>query len=249
MAKASVKCAHPKWKKQMNTEKEHRALLQPLLQRRSDLVYQKRFLFFRPVGHYWRAVYFWKGRRREVKLLSLAFPLFAGQFVSFIWGGGMAEEANHRLLPPRDDPQRAAAEFSDFVEQEVLPCIAAIANPEEMAKRPQYGRPHLDPLFDACYYGDFDEAERRAVAYVNWHGPTHGHWGDHGYIREPYSIELATEERRLSDSGAWRVAYLARLLQTDRSQAPALLHDWEELTAKRFGLTEYWARTPFPYEK
>jgi hypothetical protein len=236
------------WKQQMTTEKEHRALLQPLLKRRSDLVYQERFLFFRPVGHYWRAAYFWKGSGREVELLSLAFPLFAGKFVSFIWGGGMEEEANHRLHPPWDDPQRAAAEFSDFVEHEVLPCISEIVNPEEMAKRPQYGRPHLDPLFDACFYGDFDEAERRAVSYADWHGPVTGHWTDTGYVHEPYSIDLATDNHRLSDDAAWRVAYLARLLQTDRSRVPALLHDWEEHTAKKFGVRKYWARTPFPYE-
>ncbi len=181
--------------------------------------------------------------------MSMAFPLFAGVFVSFIWGSGRTEELNHRFRPSWNDPKRSAAEFSDFVEHGVLPRISEITSPEEMAKRPLYGCAHLDPLFAACFYGDFDEAERRAVAYINWYGPTHGHWGEHKYITEPYSIELATEDRRLSDSGAWRVAYLAWLLQTDRSQVPALLHDWEEHTAKKFGLTKYWARTPFPYEQ
>ena len=161
----------------------------------------------------------------------------------------MVEEANHRLSPPWNDPQRAATEFSDFLEHEVLPRISEIVSPEELAKRPCYGNDHLDPLFAACFYGDFDEAERLAVGYVNWHGPVNGHFNsENKYIREPYSIELVTEDHRLSDDAAWRVAYLTRLLQTDRSRVPALLHDWEEHTAKKFELTKYWARTPFPFE-
>lgn len=235
----------------MPSEKERRMLLEPLLERRPDLVYRNRFLFFRPVGHYWRAIYFWKTRRKEVHLLSLVFPLFAGQFVSFIWGAGMDEESNHRLQPCWDDPRHAAAQCSDFIEHSVLPCIAGIASPEELAEHPRYGNELLDPLFKACFYGDFDEAERRAIGYVDWWGPTNSSYDEEKkkFVYEPYSIELVTERHRLSDDAAWRMAYLAWLLRTDRSQVPALLHEWEHHTAKKFGIAKHWTRTPFPFEE
>lgn len=233
----------------MPTEKERRMLLKPLLERRPDLVYRNRFLFFRPIGHYWRAIRF-RNTRRELNLLSLVFPLFAGKFVSFIWGDGTHPESKHRLRPSWDDPQRAAKEVSDFVEYEVLPCIADIVSPEELAKHPRYGNDTLDPLFEACFYGDFDEAERQAVAYVDNWGPTNVFYDEERkmYVQEPYSVELVTERHRLSDDAAWRMAYLARLLRTDRSEVPALMHDWEALTAKNFGLHRYWTPTQFPCE-
>ena len=234
----------------MPSEKQRRMLLEPLLERRADLAYRNRFLFFRPVGHYWRAVYFWK-TRGKVSLLSFVFPLFAGKFVSFIWGEGMAPDSNHLLQISWDDPERAALECSDFIERSVLPCIADIVYPEELAKHPRYCNDILDPLFRACFYGDFDEAERRAVGYVDWWGPTNSFYSEEKkmFVHEPYSIELVTEHHRMSDDAAWRMAYLAQLLRTNRAEVPTLLHEWERHTAKGFGIEEYWAPTAFPCER
>ena len=183
----------------MPSEKQRRMLLEPLLERRADLAYRNRFLFFRPVGHYWRAVYFWK-TRGKVSLLSFVFPLFAGKFVSFIWGEGMAPDSNHLLQISWDDPERAALECSDFIERSILPCIADIVNPEELAKHPRYCNDMLDPLFRACFYGDFDEAERRAVGYVDWWGPTNSFYSEEKkmFVHDRARDRAPQAERRCS---------------------------------------------------
>lgn len=67
-------------------------------------------------------------------------------------------------------------------------------------------------------------------------------------VYEPFTISAATEDHRFDDSNQWRMAYLGKLLQTDRARVPALLHDWEEFTVNAFKLNKYWTRTPFPCE-
>jgi len=66
------------------------------------------------------------------------------------------------------------------------------------------------------------------------------------WVYRSYSIEDATEADKFNKMDPWRVAYLGKLLQTDRSKVPALLHEWEEHTVNAFKLNKYWTPTPFP---
>lgn len=227
-------------------------LIRPLLERRPDLAYHENRLFFQPVGHYWRAIDCWHNRR-HYRFKSFVYPLFAGSSVFLFWGE-MAlgdEEGERRISASWSDPEQASMELCNLLEQQMLPRIANIVTPEELAKYPRYESQYLDAILGACFNGNFDEAERCAIDYVKiWNSPiTLLDREKDKFVPQPYSIELATEAHRFNEHMQWRMAYLAKLLQTDRSRVPELLHDWEKHTVNAFKLNDYWTRTPFPCEE
>lgn len=233
------------------SDKERRMLLRPLLERRPDLAYHDKNLFFRPIGHYWRAIRCAHNRRRY-QFKSFILPMFAGRTVFRYWGdSALGDEESERRVDAWSNPERGSVELCELLEGQMLPRIAGITTPEELAKYPRYAASILDAILGGCFNGDFDEAERTVVAYVGfWNSPiTLFDQGEQKFVQRPYSIELATEAHRLSEHMQWRMAYLAKLLRTDRSQVPALLHDWESLTVNAFKLHKYWTRTPFPCEE
>ena len=227
-------------------------LIRPLLERRPDLADHDKHLFFQPVGHYWRAIACGhNGRRYRFK--SFVYPLFAGSSVFLFWGSSALgdDEGEHRISASWSDPERASMELCDLLERQLLSRIAKVVTPEELAKYPRYENTVLDSIFGACFNGDFDEAERCAVDYVRWYDSpiTLLDRTKDKFVQQPYSIEDVTEDHRFNEHMAWRVAYLTKLLQTDRSRVPELLHDWEKHTVNAFKLNDYWTRTPFPCER
>lgn len=226
-------------------------LIRPLMERRPDLAYHKEHLFFQPVGHFWRAIACGHNRRRY-RFKSFVYPLFAGASHFLLWGEMPLgdEEGELRLSASWSDPGRASMELCDLLERQLLPRIASVVTPEELAKYPRYKNAVLDSIFGACFNGDFDQAERCAVDYVRWYSSpiTLLDRTTDKFVQQPYSVEDVTEDHRFNEHMEWRVAYLAKLLQTGRSRVPALLHDWEEFTVNAFKLNEYWTRTPFPFE-
>lgn len=240
----------------MPTDKERRMLIRPLMKRRPDLQYHRQWIFMKPLTHYLRAVLFisgWHGR--YFRLESTVVPLFAGTTHLHFRG-------TKATLPPEQQPferfftaawledlERAVQEVSDTIEYEAFPPIADLTSPEALDKRPDYSEDYVDPALGACFNGDFDRAERIIVEYAekNKRGFLMG-FKDLRGIFEPYSLDLVTEAHRNHDNQNWRIAYLGRLLQTDRSKIPALLHEWEEVSVNALKLNKYWTRTPFPCE-
>jgi hypothetical protein len=236
------------------TDKERRMLIRPLMKRRSDLAYHRQYLFMKPLAHYLRGVFFVSGGYgRYFTLESFVVPLFAGTTFHYF-------RRTRKTLPPEqqpfdryiketwlEDPERSAQEISDIIEHEALPPIADLTSPEALDRRPDYSDDYFDPALGACFNGDFDRAERIILDYVekNRSGFLMG-FKDLRGVFEPYSLELVTEAHRNHESEYWRVAYLGKLLQTDRSKVPELLHEWEEVTVNAFKLNKYWTRTPFP---
>jgi hypothetical protein len=238
----------------MPSDKERRMLIRPLMKRRPDLAYHRQDVFLKPLTHYQRGVAFFNvGSSKSFSLRSFVTPLFAGCTIPHF-------RRTQRTLPPEqrpfakffgytwlEDPERTAQEVSDIIEQEALPHIADLTSPEALDKRPDYSEDDIDPALGACFNGDFDRAERIIVAYVekNKRGHLMG-FKDLRGVFEPYSLDLVTEAHRNHEMEDWRIAYLGKLLQTDRSKVPALLHEWEEVTVNAFKLNKYWTRTPFP---
>jgi hypothetical protein len=238
----------------MPSDKERRMLIRPLMKRRPDLAYHRQYVFIKPLGHYLRGVFFGSGSYgRYFTLESFVIPLFAGTTYHYF-------RRTRKTLPPEqqpfdryiketwlEDPERAAQAVSDIIEHEALPAVANIASPEAANARPEYAKDDIDPALGACFNGDFDEAERIIVDYVekNKRGHLMG-FKDLRGVFEPYSLALVTEAHRNHEMEDWRIAYLGKLLKTDRSKVPALLHEWEEVTVNAFKLNKYWTRTPFP---
>lgn len=246
----------------MPSDKERRMLIRPLIKRRPDLAYHRQYVFVRPLTHYLRGVFFksgWYGK--YFTLVSFVFPLFdASRYHYFRGTGGLPPEQRpfeYRVHESwMEDPEKSAAEISDVIEHQALPPVADVVSPEAFAKRPGYMQRDIDAALGACINGDFDEAERFALSYVEgWEGrlelPTDyskKDWRTAPRQYEPYSSAVATEDHRFHENHRWRIAYLAKLLQTDRARIPALLHDWEDFTVNAWKLNKYWTRTPFPCE-
>lgn len=236
----------------MPSYRERRKLIRPLLQRRPDLVYEgERYLFFRTVGHYWRAVSC-SHVKRQYYFYSFVYPLFAGDSTfRFRASGGPANKLYWQYVDPSwSSLEQGSAEICDLLEHRLLPTVEHIVNPEELARSPWFADRSLDAILGACFNGNFDEAEQLAVSYVKSWGPitTTFEPAVEKWVAQPYSIEHATEAHRFSMHERWRMAYLGKLLQNDRSRIPPLLHDWEEHTVNAFKLNKYWTRTPFPCE-
>ncbi|MGQ0581504.1 MAG: hypothetical protein ACT4O6_06180 [Reyranella sp.] len=235
----------------MPTDKERRMLIRPLMKRRPDLQYHRQWIFMKPLTHYLRAVLIisgWYGR--YFRLESMVVPLFAGTT-------SLHFRRTKATLPPEqkpfcreigvewlDDPERSAQEVSDIIEHEAFPPIADLTSPEALDKRPDYSEDYIDPALGACFNGDFDRAERLIVEYVAKEKRTL-----FGGAFWPLSLELVTEAHRNHEAEDWRIAYLGKLLQKDRSQVPGLLHEWEEVSVNALKLNKYWTRTPFPCDR
>lgn len=234
----------------MPSKKERRQLIRPLLKRRPDLVYVgDEYLFFRQVEHYWLGVDCGHVGRQYI-FYSFVYPLFAGDSAfRFRARGGPANKHYWQYVDPSwPSLEKGAAEVCDLLEHRLLPTVAHIVNPEELAKSPMFSSPGFDEALGACFNGNFDEAERHVVEYVNDWGSTKSHFDSatEKWVHRPYSIEDATEADKFNRDDPWRIAYLGKILQTDRSKVPALLHEWEEHTVNAFKLNKYWTRTPFP---
>jgi hypothetical protein len=238
----------------MPTDKERRMLIRPLMKRRPDLVYHRQYVFVRPLTHYLRGVFFKSGAYgKYFTLISFVFPLFdAARYFYFRGTGDLPQEQKpfeydvHQSWV--DDPEKYSVEVCDVIEHQALPPVADVVSPEAFAKRPGYMQRCIDAALGACFNGDFDEAERIVIPYISeWKTRVADGWPDPPE-HERYSADAATEEHSFHEDDWWRMAYLGKLLQTDRARIPALLHDWEDFTVNTWKLNKYWTRTPFPCE-
>jgi len=240
-------------------------LVRPLLKRRPELAYHRQYVFIRPLTHYLRGVYFCPGRwANEVNLATFAMPLFGGwNGIYLAHGKGLARSRfpfNYDFLCDwQQDPKGTSQKVCDLIENEALPEIVDLTTPEAVAAQPGYNDHLEDKVLGPCFNGDYDETERAVDAYVKyWKAlPTDrliektkvGSTVTYRYDVDVLSTDRVTEEHKFSDHVQWRMTYLNKVLETDRSRIPQLLHDWEAFTVKALGLTKYWTPTPFPCER
>ena len=226
----------------MATSRELKALLRPLLARRSDLAFVGRTLFFQPFTHYLRGVEFTASLYSSTSEgFSFAHQLYNGQdSVDFM---GIAGQHRYLLLSNwKENPEKASADLCEDMERRALSPVEPIVDYAEHQKAPAYiGAYHhrapnyvfLVALGD-CSIGNFDAAEAKL--------------SDCAQHLPEYSAASATEEHRFSGYTFWRMAYLLRTLREDRKRVIPLLHDWEAYSVKGMKLTKYWKPTPFPCE-
>jgi hypothetical protein len=229
----------------MATSRELKALLLPLLTRRSDLAFAGRTLFFRPFTHYLRGVEFLTSRFNTAsRAISFAHQLYNGQD-----SPDFGHNRGYKYRMPDDweqDLNQTSVSVCDTMERDALPPVERIVDYIEHQRLPEYlgllpGLKIADSpkctftvALGECSVGDFDGAQQRMSAIM-------------GFLPE-YPVQSATDEHRYSDYLFWRMAYLTRVLQTDRGSVLPLLHDWEAYAVKGMKLTKYWKPTPFPCE-
>lgn len=249
----------------MATDSQRRMLIRPLMKRRPDLAYHRQYVFIRPLTHYLRGVYFCPGRwSNDVELEPFAFPLFGGGDTIYLASGKLADGRRAFSYYHRgdwqQDPEGTSKKVCEVIEHEALPEIADLTSPEALAAQPGYGY-HLEyKVLNPCFYGDFDEAEKAVDEYLQYWTDRYpsdrlisktkvGSTVTYTYAWEVFSIDLATEEHKFDSIVQRRMAYLGKLLKTDRSRIPALLHDWEAFSVNALKLHKYWTPTPFPCER
>lgn len=251
----------------MVSDKLRRALIRPLMKRRPDLAYHRQFVFFRDLRHYMRGVVLESGSFGSgLTLHSFVFPLFDAARYHYYRSTHVedrSEEAFEKYYPTGKggvdlESEQMALEISNVIEQEALPPVADIVTPQALARRPGYAKWLVDEILGACFDGDYDRAAKVVDAYMEQSKDTYAlpsrvkrHKLNVLYKTEyeVFSIDLVTEEHKFHDRAPWRMAYLGKLLRTDRSRIPALLHDWEAFTVNSFKLHKYWTPTPFPCER
>src|ERR1044071_3921590 len=229
----------------MATSRELKALLLPLLTRRSDLAFAGRTLFFKPFTHYLRGVEFLTSRFDTAsRAISFAHQLYNGQdSADFGFSRG------YKWRMSRDweqDLSQASASLCAAMEQGALPPVERIVDYIEHQRHPSYlglfpdqnisdsPKGTFTVALGECSVGDFDAAEQRLSRIMPF--------------LEEYPVASATEEYRYHPILMWRMAYLTRVLRTDRKRIAPLLHDWEDYAVTGMKLTKYWKSTPFPCE-
>jgi hypothetical protein len=228
----------------MPTGRELKKLLDPLLTRRKDLAFVGRMLFLVPVAHYLRGAFFEISRFHNIPMsVTFVHQLCNGQ--NSVDTMGNHGQRRYMMKDGWDaDLKKASHELCERMEQYALPPVEHIVDHKQHEASPAYIGGFVGDLkspkyvftaaLGACSAGDFDAAER-VMAHLR-------------LLRDEYPPSSASEDYRYSSLLFWRMAYLMRLLQEDRSRILPLLHDWEAHAVKGMRLTKYWKPTPFPAE-
>lgn len=87
-----------------------------------------------------------------------------------------------------------------------------------------------------CLLEDYDQAFRMTAKFAK------------AAKRPPFEMGEVTEESKYDDRYWYRMMYLHRLLETNRSKIPQLLVDWERHAVTQSKLTKYWKPTPLDFE-
>jgi hypothetical protein len=226
----------------MANDRDLRRLLRPLLERRPDLGYSRRQVFFQPVTHYLCGAFFIHGSISQYTTVqTFAQQIFNGQDCNWF---GFHHDAYEFEFPPtwKDDPDAASIEICDRIEHYGLPPVQQITDPRQheasrympIPERPKAIPNALTRALGACYYGGFDEAERMLL--------------ENDQFLEECPLDSVTEEHKYRPQIWGQATYLLWLLRTNPSAVPQLMHEWEAFTVKSLKLTKFWKPTPFPCE-
>jgi hypothetical protein len=229
----------------MTTSRNLKQLLRPLLARRADIAFVGRTLFLQPLTHYLRGVEF-KASRFHTASQAISFPhqLYNGQGVPDF---GSSDGYKYQMAKGwEQDLEQTSITLCNAMEREALPAVEGIVDYINHQKSSRYfNLPPGSEISDSprctflvalgeCSVGDLDSAEQKMSPMMA--------------RLEEYPFAAATEEFRYHPLLFWRMAYLTRLLQTDRGRVLPLLHDWEAHAVKGMKLTKYWKPMPFPCE-
>lgn len=222
----------------MVTAAEIRKMVQPLLERHTNLALVGRRLYVKPVHHFARAVFIDRTAYRDHSSPMLtAIHLFdARESFSISW--------SDRLTHPTDGLNWIATEpdferlLIDAIEQQALPRLFAMNTLDDYltyvsqhyARHRLFDLPHRKVILDVAL-GDLDSA--RAIFKTNIEK-----WSTD---RPDYDDDDRAMFRRLRELHV-------RLADNDRLGMARLLHEWELYSVKRFKIEHLWEPTPFPLE-
>lgn len=229
--------------------RELKKLLAPLLERRRDLAYQRRLVFFRPLTHFLRGALF-RPTTFAIVLDPVCDQLFDGCSDHHL-GGRFGEEvhkARERHYPFEIQHQeRMWQDMLVTLERDMLATVEPLNDPVSFDRSKIYASDQRgwqwDRILNHCAIGDFDAAERLLDAAV-------------ARSLDGMMKDLATnlpderdEDLKFHGYEFRRLYYLHRVFKRNRAEVIPLLREWEAYKVGTLKLEKFWTPTPFPCER
>jgi hypothetical protein len=224
----------------MTTAAEVRKMVQPVLDRHSDIALVGRHLFLKPIHHFARTILVGRTAYKDrIRPLWAVVHLFeARTFFPLTWGEDLANERSQRRGRWNTSQADIAAALVEAIEEQALPRLRALTTLDDYLafvsqnffRHHLFDWPQCKVIVDVAL-GDLDAARSLCRA----HGPT---WSVDNPEHDEYWRATFRRLRELC----------ARLSVDDRSGLAQLLHQWEAETAVNLKIKHLWEPTPFPLE-
>jgi hypothetical protein len=224
----------------MTTAAQVKKMVQPVLDRHSDIALVGRYIFLKPIHHFARAILVGRtAYKDQIQPRWAIVHLFEVQsFVPLDWGEFLANErSNLRGLWLMSQADIATA-LVEAIEEQALPRLRAITTLDDyltfvsqhLFRHKLFDWPHCKVIVDVAL-GDLDSA--RSIC---------GAHGQRWSVDDPEHDEDGKAKFR-------RVRELCgRLSIEDRPGLAQLLHQWEAETVRNLKIEHLWEPTPFPLE-
>jgi hypothetical protein len=206
----------------MTTVSQVKQLVQPLLQRNSDLALVRRWVVVKPVHHILRGISIGRSLNPElfVPTWSANFLFQPNARFHFFWGTRMRGIWD---VGAADLPEKLA----DAIEREALPTLRSIVTIDDFVRFANEAWIEDDKPYVDVARGDFKAAQ----SMCDFFGGLDGHYG----IRQEECEHVVRE-------------LCPRIAANDRRGLARLLHAYEAESVKRLKLDKLWEPTPFPIE-
>jgi hypothetical protein len=215
-------------------------MVQPVVDRNSDLVLVKRWLFVRPVHHFARAILIDRTAYADhFDPQWLIHHLFEYRdSLPLTWGEFLANERSSRRGVWRTSDSDVELALQEAIELQALPALRRISTFDDFLahvaqhtfKHQLYEWPTARIVLDVAL-GELDHARTICEQHAEC-------WS---------SGKIASDEDGRATYA--RLGELCRrLMADDRAGLIRLLHEWEAATVKNLKIEHIWEPTPFPIE-
>lgn len=220
----------------MTTVAQVRQLVQPLLQRNSDLGLVGRIVVIKPVHHILRGIYI--DRSLDPLLFvptwAVVFLFEPRQTLSYNWGQRVYRRSGSWELSDPDMPN----EMAEAIEQQALPLLRPVKSIDDFVaftSKHRFRDTHLDFYPDRKIFVDVARGDLEAARTICAYFAT-------DRAKRWYLPQMQEEYDRITKMLCPLVA------SNNRLGLARLLHDFETGSAKDLKLNTVWEPTPFPIE-
>lgn len=220
----------------MTTVAQVRQVVQPLLQRNSDLALVGRIVVIKPVHHILRGIYI--DRSLDPLLFvptwAVIFLFEPSQSLSYNWGQRVYRRPGPWEISDPDLPNRMA----EAIEEQALPLLRPVQSINDFVtftSKHRFRDTHLDFYPDRKIFVDVARGDLEAARTICAYFAT-------DRAKRWYLPQMQEEYDRITQRLCPLVA------ANDRPGLARLLHEFEAGSAKDMKLNKLWEPTPFPIE-
>lgn len=220
----------------MTTQRQIKKLVAPLLEQHSSLILVDGIVYLKPVDHVLLAIIFDRtGEAKRVRpLWVITHYCRIFRYFPVVWDRMIGSPGNN--LWYWDDPTMPAR-FVAKIEDEILPLLRKLQRFDEFVTLvssdffllQSLRASHLEHAVITAAYGDFEKTKSICADLIA--GRTRFSLP---YFKQPF--DRVTKE------------LYPLVLAGDHASVASLLHEWEAISMRNFGLEKIWEPTPFPLE-